>query len=128
MTRSLIRGALSSRLHFSQNTVQQFEKDGFYTVAIGGDTWQKFYLAIQSQCMAHIPQLPGVLAVLLVGSDDVWRGGIGAECFQDRACFAEGLGAGAVDHDNKSQHPFGQDLPHEVKPFLTWRAEQVQDQ
>ena len=115
--------SISARILYRQ--LQQDSLDGFF---IRGDTRQQLDFRIQAQGDAHIFQVPGVVAILLVGSHHIRRGRIGAEGFQDAARFAEGLRAGAVDHHDKAQHALGEDFPHEVETLLTRRAEQIQHQ
>src|SRR5258706_3854720 len=78
--------------------------------------------------MAHIFEIPCFFHVLLIGRNNIRCRSISAEGFQNGARFAKSLWAGAVYHDDKTQHTFREDFPHEVKTLLAWRAEQIQHQ
>src|SRR6185436_13121069 len=98
------RVPLSSRLHFSKNTIEQFKKNRLHIVLIGGHTGKEFYLAIEPERVTHIVDFPSILEILFVGCNDIWGWCIRPKGLKDRARFTESLGPGAIDHHNETQH------------------------
>src|SRR5687768_18259069 len=98
------RVPLASRLHFSKDTIEQFKKYRFHIVLIRGNTRKEFYLAIESECMTHILEFPGILEILFIGRYDIRGGRIRPKGLKNRACFTECFGSGAINHHNETQH------------------------
>src|SRR5215216_3914338 len=122
------RAPLSSRLHFSENAIEQFKKDSLHCALVCSNTWKELHFTFEPEGVTHIFKIPCILPVLFIGRNNIRCRCIRTEGLEDRTCFAECLRTGTIDHYNETQHSFRENFPHEVKTFLPRCTEQVEDQ